>query len=37
MAESVKLGKPLFGAASQATLAKTNRLATLRCGEDRLC
>jgi len=37
MTESVKLGKPLFGAASQPTLAKTGRFATLGCGESRLC
>ena len=37
MTESVKLRKPLFGAASQGTLARTIRFATLRWGEFRLC
>jgi len=35
--ESVKLGKPLFGAPAKGRRLKTHRCVTVRCGEFRLC
>jgi hypothetical protein len=37
MTESVKSGKPLFGAPAKGSGLKTNRFVTLRYGESRLC